>query len=134
MSQDDGYTGQNEIQVFRGRVDSLTIYEITETELDALERGSPYSIYLNFGIFLLTLGMSFLTSLLSVDVQSLLVLTAFLVLTVVGILGGTFLIILWHRSRRDVTDVVSRIRTRITGMEESSGPHDSSTDDGGTDR
>lgn len=67
MPPDDERKEGNSPRIIRGRVDSLSLYEITETELDTLERGSPYSIHLNFGVFLLTLGLSFLTSLLTTD-------------------------------------------------------------------
>ena len=111
------YTGQgeNEIRVIRGRFDSLSIYEITETELETLERGSPHSIYLNWGIALLTLGLSSLASSLTIggQSQSQVILTVYIVLTVVGIIGGAFLIALWRNARKEITDVVKRIKERI---------------------
>ncbi|MYA10395.1 MAG: hypothetical protein F4087_09675 [Gemmatimonadetes bacterium] len=127
--QDEESTGLKEVRIVRGRVDSLSIYEVTETELDALERGSPYSIYLNFGIFLVTLGMSFLTSLLTVDIESLTTLVVFLVLTVIGNIGGALLIILWYGARKEVGGITKRIRARIAETEPSAGVHAGSVDD-----
>lgn len=120
MTQDNEGTGQNEITITRGRVDSLLLYEITETELDTLERGSPYSIHLNIGISLLTLGMSFLTSLLTIETQSqsVMLLIVFVVLTVAGTIGGAVSIVLWHNSRTKTTDVVKRIKQRIADQED----------------
>ena len=120
MPQDNEGTGQNEIKIVRGRVDSVSLYEITDTELDTLERGSPYSIHLNIGVSLLTLGLSFLTSLLTIEIQahSTILLLVFVVLTVAGIIGGTVLIILWKNARGATTDVVKRIRQRIGEQED----------------
>lgn len=124
MSHDDGESGHNEVRIIRGRVDSLSLYEITETELDALERGSPYVIHLNFGISLLTLGMSFLASLLTTDIRSMIQAVVFVVLTVVGILGGIFLLTLWYRARGEVAAVIEKIKTRIAEQTDESGTAD----------
>ena len=107
------YTGENEVRIVRGRVDSLSLYEITDNELGILEKGSPNSIYLNFGIFLASIGMSFLIALLTVEVQSTKVFTIFVVLCCIGILGGSFLIFLWYRMKGEVSDVVAKIKKRI---------------------
>ena len=120
MTQDNEGTGENELTIVRGRVDSLSLYEITETELYTLERGSPYSIHLNIGVSLFTLGLSFLTSLLTIETQaqSTILLIVFVVLTIAGIIGGTILIILWKSARVETTDVVKRIKQRIGEQED----------------
>ncbi len=43
----------------RARIDNLTIYEISDAELNILERGSPDSIYLNVAIALISSAISF---------------------------------------------------------------------------
>ena len=117
MTQDENTgQGQNEeVRIIRGRVDSLSLYEITDAELETLERGSPYSIYLNFAIFLLTLGLSFLTSLLTMDIQSqsTLLLIVYVGLTIVGIIVGAILIVLSRHARNEIAVVVKRIKGRI---------------------
>lgn len=120
MTQDNEGTGENELTIVRGRVDSLSLYEITETELYTLERGSPYSIHLNIGVSLVTLGLSFLASLLTIDTQAqaTILLIVFVVLTIAGIIGGTILIILWKNARVETTDVVKKIKQRIGGQED----------------
>lgn len=128
MIQDEQYTGYNEVRIVRGRVDSLSLYEITETELDTLEKGSPYSVHLNFGIFLLTLGFSFFVSLVSANAPSLAVLVVFVVLAVVGIVGGSFLLILWYNAKGEMTDIVKKIRQRIAEQEENAGESNNSTE------
>ena len=124
MSQDDANTGQNELTIFRGKVDSLTLYEITDHELNVLEKGSPNSIYLNFSIFLLSVGLSFLVALLSADIPSERTYVTFLIFCLVGVFLGAFLLVLWCRMKSEVTSVVSRIRERITSHETSQNTND----------
>ena len=49
---------------------TLTIYHITEQELDQLEKGNPESTYFGFAIFLISTGVSFLTSLVTTGIKS----------------------------------------------------------------
>lgn len=126
MTQEDEGTGQTEIRIVRGRVDSLSVYEVTEGELDALERGSPHSIYLNIGVSLFTLGLSFLTSLLTIDIQahSTILLTIFVVLTIAGMMGGAVLLILWKSARAETAGLLRRIKDRIAESEDVSHTQD----------
>ena len=51
------------LRVRRGRVESVDLYEIKDTELDTLEKGTPADLQLNFAIFLLSLAFSAIASL-----------------------------------------------------------------------
>ena len=55
--------------IHRVRLDRLTIFEITEAELEALELGSPDSIYLNLGIAATSFSTSFLVALLTTTIN-----------------------------------------------------------------
>lgn len=120
MSPEENGTGQNDPRIVRGRIDSLSLYEITDHELNVLEKGSPSSIYLNFGIFLMTVGLSFLVATVTTNIESIRVFIVFIVVSVLGIIGGIFLIVLWYRLRGDLTDVASKIRGRIVTQETAS--------------
>jgi hypothetical protein len=101
------------LQITRARYDSLTLYEVSEEELEIIERGTPDSIYLNFAIFLLSIASAFLISLLTGDFQNKQsAFTIFIVITVVGFLGGGFLLLLWLRTRSSLNDVIKRIKQR----------------------
>ena len=113
--------GDKEVKIVRGRVDSLSLYEITDHELNILEKGSPSSIYLNFSIFLVSIGLSFFISLVTVDIQSTKIFSIFTIFTVIGLVGGIFLLFLWSRMRTSVSDVVKRIKSRIADYQESGG-------------
>ena len=109
-----GASGEKPLRIRRGRVDCVDLYEIKDSELDELERGSPADLYLNFSIALLSLAFSALTAICTVSTFRFPILeTLFLVVAVVGFFGGLFLILLWWRSRKDVAVVVAQIRNRI---------------------
>jgi hypothetical protein len=98
----------------RGRVDSLSIYEIREDELNTIEKGSNSSIYLNFSIFLISIGISFLIALLTSDYKDkILTFTIFCVVTGIGFIIGLFLLILWLREKDDFKDVIKNIKERM---------------------
>ncbi|WP_339870391.1 hypothetical protein [uncultured Algoriphagus sp.] len=98
------------------RYDSLELFEVSESELTIIERGSPSSTYLNFAIFLVSIAISFLTTLLTVDLKDNIVLfTVYLVICVIGFMVGIFLTILWIRSKNEFSDVIKKIRGRMEG-------------------
>jgi len=103
------------VKVKRHKFDSLTIYEITESELSTIENGSPSSIYLNFAIFLLSIAASFLASLLTNDYtnkQNTLI--VFLLITIVGFIIGGFLMILWLRTKNEFDQTINKIKDRMS--------------------
>ena len=66
QSQNEAANGEK-IPVKRGKLNSVTIYDVTENELVILEKGSDVSVWLNFLIFSISVAVSFLVSLLTVD-------------------------------------------------------------------
>lgn len=110
-AQDAEASFQPEIR--RARFDRLTIYEVSESELDVLERGSPDSIYLNFAIFLLSSAVSLSLSLSVTTIPSDRTFAVFVLVTLVGYIAGLVLLALWCRNRRSVSKVVEVIRNRL---------------------
>ncbi len=108
-------TNQNEahIRVRRAEVDSICLYEVTEDELEGLEKGSPSSLYLNFSLFLLSAAISFTTALFFTEVSSQKVYIVFVIITVVGFVLGILLLIAWYRDYRSSTSIGKRIRDRL---------------------
>jgi hypothetical protein len=107
-------TGEKSLRIRRGKVDSVDLYEIKDSELDLLEKGSPAGLYLNFAIFLLSIAFSALAALCTtMTFKYALMQTVFVVVLVVGVLLGVLLLILWCRERKDVAEVIKTIRDRI---------------------
>lgn len=98
----------------KGKVDSLTIYEVTESELETIERGSPNSTYFNIGIALISTAISFFVTLLTVDLSHRpRLFIVFTLITIVGGLLGSILLVLWWRTKNDVDIVLKKIRDRM---------------------
>jgi hypothetical protein len=100
-------------EIRRARIGKLTIYEISEAELNALEAGSPSSLLLNFAIFLLSIAISFMTTLVTLDVPAGKTFVFFLTTTIVGFVGSAVLFLLWLMTYRTVSSVASLIRKRL---------------------
>jgi hypothetical protein len=105
--------GSVQLRIVRGPVDSLSLYEITDYELEVLEQGSPSSTFLNFAITFFSIGASFFTTLVTVDIASIYLFATFLVLTVVGLAASAILFVLWRRTRSRVKDLCKKIRARV---------------------
>ena len=97
----------------RARLDNLTIYEISEAELNTLEKGSPDSIYLTMSVALISLAFAFLGSVLLTKIESNIILFLFISLIVVGFVVGGVLLLLWKRSKCSVSDCIETIKRRL---------------------
>lgn len=100
------------VEVRRGAFARLTLYDVEERELEDLAKGSSDSLYLNFAIFLLSIAISFFIALLTAVVSNN-VFIVFVVITTVGFIVGTFLLILWWMKRKSVSDLVKKIKNRL---------------------
>jgi hypothetical protein len=97
----------------RGLVKELKIYDVTEAELQQLERGSPGSILLDFAIGLLSIGASTLLTLLAVPIASSRVFTVYICVALITTISGTVCLVLWRRNHLSVRNIVTEIRSRI---------------------
>lgn len=97
----------------RGRLETLTIYEVSEAELETIERGTPESVFLNFAIFLLSVAISFSVTLATVTIASDRTFQVFVIVTLVCYLGGLILLAIWGRSYRSIRRTTQTIRERL---------------------
>lgn len=114
-AKDDAQEG-NLPSVKRGRVDSLVIYDVKEDELKDLERGAPCSVYLNWALSLFSAFISFLIAdLVSLDFSQgcNMVSICFISFTICSGVISVILFCLWFRHRRDLKNVIERIRERV---------------------
>ena len=105
---------QDKLTIQRGKLDSLVIYDVTEDELRELEKVSPASLFLNFSIFTLSMGIAFLIALLTTEIKSDRVFTTFLIITILGFLCGIILFILWKINSKSIKGLAEKIRGRIS--------------------
>lgn len=100
-------------EIRRARIEKLTIYEISDAELDILEHGAPNSILLIFSIFLFTVAIPTTIVLVTINITSVKIFSAFLIASIIGWLGGIILFILWRKSYHSVSLVAKTIRGRL---------------------
>ena len=111
--------GEDEFpQIRRGRLQQLTIYEVTESELWILEHGSQDSVFLNFSVSLVSIAVSLSATLLTAHFPSDRLWTLFVVVTVVGYVVGIVLLCLWWKSRLSVRECAENIRRRLLTEED----------------
>lgn len=101
------------LRVRRGRVESVDLYEIKDSELDLLEKGSPADLQLNFAIFLVSTAFASCGSLLTSTFPNETIKTVFIVITIVGFIVGAYLLVAWYRSHTSLKSICKQIRERI---------------------
>ena len=101
------------LTIRRGYVQSINIYEITDNELDALEKGGSSGIYLTFSTILLTTAFNCITTLTTVKFNNDIIQICYIILAIIGIVGGVFLIILWRKGMTSVIPTIKKIKKRI---------------------
>jgi hypothetical protein len=100
-------------EIRRVRISSLTIYEISESELDTLGRGSPDSVFLTFAVFLLSVAISFSVVLATLTITSDRGFQVLVILTLIGYLGGLILLAVWWRNHQSTKAIIESIRNRL---------------------
>ncbi len=98
----------------RGRVNSVSLFEVTEQELEQLEQGTPSNLYLNFSILLITLSISFFIALSTAKIESERVFIVFTLVVIVGFIGSIILGVLWIKTKINLGNVVKKIRSRMS--------------------
>lgn len=102
------------INVRRGRVASVDLFEVKENELEILEKGSDGNLLLNFSIAFFSIACSalftfFATSKFVKPIYE----TLILIFIVVGLVAGIILFIFWRIGRKTVEEVIVTIKNRI---------------------
>lgn len=117
INSETNNTGETSIRIRRGKVDSLSVYEITDYELGQILQGSPNALFLNLAIFLTSISLSFLIALLTTTIASDRVYTVFVVVTVISFIAGFVLVAMWWKTRNQLSDIVTKIKARIPADE-----------------
>ena len=104
---------ETEFKIRRGRVDSVDLYEVKDSELELLENGEPTGIHLNFAIFLLSISFSGVLTLCSAVFANKTLENIFLFTSIIGVIGGVYQFILWWRGRGRIKSVIQTIKNRI---------------------
>jgi hypothetical protein len=101
------------IKIRLAAVPELTIFQIREDELEALERGAPDSHYLTYAVFSLTTATAFLIALLTAPSAHRLFGLIFTVLAALGYGFGVPWFVVWRKRRKSTAELVAKIRSRL---------------------
>ena len=96
-----------------GKMDELKVHLISDEDLTRLEQGSGQSLFLNFGIGLFSVAVSFLISLLTTTITSDRLFSVFVIVTIIGFLASIILLTLWWFTRRPISELTKKIRERM---------------------
>lgn len=96
-----------------GKIGLLIVHQISDDELTRLSQGSGQSQFLNFGIGVLSVAISFLISLLTTTITSDRLFTVFVIVTALGFIAGIVFMLLWWCTRKPISALVKEIRQRM---------------------
>lgn len=99
-------------EIRRVGIGHLTIYEISESELEMIERGTPDSLSLTISVFLFSTAVSFSVSLATTTIDSDRTFQVFIIITVLGYILGLILLIIWLFNRKSTKSILKGIRCR----------------------
>jgi hypothetical protein len=98
-------------EILRARLASVTIYEITEDELNSLSRGTSGSIYSDLAIAFWSIAVSFLACLLTTKMDPN-VFIVFVIIVAVAAAAGFILSAIWWRTRKTTRGLIETIKRR----------------------
>lgn len=111
---------QNEsdsILVRRGKMDSITVFEVTEDELGDLQKSADDGIYFNFFLVTISVLISFLISILTTDIASIKLYIAFMLIVLVSFVFSLLFFALWlkdrNKTKTERKNLIAKIRARI---------------------
>lgn len=108
------------LSVNRAKVESIDLYEVTDHELNILEKGSEGGLYLNFSLFLISAAISFFITLTTTTIDNERQFTVFCVIAFSFTIGSMILALLWWKSRESVKSITNSIRQRMAPVGETS--------------
>jgi hypothetical protein len=100
-------------KIQRGRVDSITIYEITESELASLEAGTPTGYLFDLFLCLLTVGIAFFVTISTTTISSDRLFSFYAILAIASTIGSLVCLCLWLRYRKSLKTVIEGIKKRV---------------------
>lgn len=106
-------------EVITPKTHKVIVYFVNEAELNVLERGSISSLYLTFGLCLLSICCSFLIVLLSTTIPSDRIFDIFVIITSVSFISSFILLVLWRRTDDETEKIIRCIRERFPEGERS---------------
>lgn len=114
MEKLKNFKNHKPINIYRGRVESIVIFDVLEHELDIIENGETHKTFGRWGpnllFFSLSLFVTWLTGDFTYEFPNLIILLGGFTGTIVGVI----LIIISKENRKSVKTIINMIRQRHT--------------------
>lgn len=102
------------IQVRRGTIDSITVYDVTDDELKILKSGEPANT--NFAVFVAALGIAIsciLTLVATEKFKNVLYQTVVFFLLFLSIAIGLYSFFRWIKGKNEINKLIEKIKSRL---------------------
>lgn len=106
-------TQQFTSEIVAPKTHKVIVYFVNETELAVLERGSTSSLYLTFGLALLSIFFSFAIVLFSTPINSDRVFDVFVIISSVSLISSIILLAIWRRTDDEISSIICAIKKRF---------------------
>jgi len=106
------YEASDSLHVNRAKVDSITIYDVTESELVEIESCSPVDWLFNLAIACITTTISFTVTLTTTRIENERLFYSYVILTSISALSAIGLFFNWKILKGKRDDVIVRIKAR----------------------
>lgn len=106
-----------EVVIRRGRVGSISLFEITDAELQTIEHGAPSSTLTNFGFFLGSAFLSFLSVLLSTPISSDRLFVVYVIIAICSGLISVCCFIVASKMKGGLKELIAKIKERVPSSE-----------------
>lgn len=121
--------GGKPLVVRRGRVGSVELYEIKDSELETLAGGSPATLELTFGVALVSIAFTSLGTIVSTTFKNDTLKSIFILVTIIGFVLGIYFLLVWYRSKSSINVLVQTIKDRMPPYEKIPPPVSQKTGD-----
>ena len=112
MSKTSSNQSSNSVKVNRACVDSITIYDVTESELSEIELGDSSGWLFDVAIACVSVCVSFVVALTTTDIKSERLFYSYVILACVAAIAAVAFFINWKIVAGKRDNVIKRIRSR----------------------
>lgn len=104
-------------KVERHHIETVDIYEVSESELKELEIGNDADTFLNIGLSCLSFASAFFISILTTSFANEFSKLLFCCISIIFGIAGVIMMILWWKKRKSKESIIDTIRKRKSANE-----------------
>ncbi|MBA1195714.1 hypothetical protein G7011_01130 [Pseudomonas plecoglossicida] len=106
-----------DVVIRRGRVGSISLFEITDAELQTIEHGAPSGTLINIGFFAGSCFLSFLSVLLSTPIADNRLFYIYVIICICSGIGSTICFLVAQKMKGGLKELLATIKARVPGIE-----------------